>query len=105
MKAKILELNREKTIFWSLLGILLLCGGLYIFSINSMVHNVVQREKLEATATELSLSIGSHEFEYISLRNKVNIQLAYSRGFKEAPTKTFISKKSLNYVSYLSNEI
>lgn len=76
-----------------------------MYCINATIHNVVGREKLESDATQLTLSIGSHEFQYISMRNKINLQLAYSLGFKDADTKTFISKKSLNYVSYLSNEI
>ena len=105
MKEKILELDREKTIFWALVGLLFLCAGFYMYFINDTIHNVVERQALESKASALTLSIGSEEFQYISLRNKITLPLAYSLGFKDAETKTFISKKSSSYVSYLSNEI
>jgi len=105
MKEKILELNTEKNIFWSLVGLLFLFSGFYMYSINATIHNVVQRQNLENNASQLALTIGSEEFKYISLRNEVTLPLAYSLGFKDAPAKTFISKKSSGYVSYLSNEL
>ena len=47
MVEKVLQLNREKTLFWTLVGILFLCAGLYIYFINATVHNVVARQNLE----------------------------------------------------------
>jgi hypothetical protein len=94
--------NKEKTIFWTLLGALLLCFGLYAYLISSTIHNVVARENLENQASVLTLAIGSNEFKYISLRNNVTLPLAYSMGFKDVSDKTFVSRDSGNYLSYLS---
>lgn len=102
MVERILELNREKTIFWSLLAVLFLCVGFYIYFINATVHNVVLRQDLESEASQLTLEIGNQEFEYITKRNGVTLAVAYSMGFKDSAAKTFISKKANSQVSVLS---
>ena len=101
MSEKILQLNKEKTIFWSLLGILFLCAGFYMYFIQTTVHNVVLRQNLEDETSQLSLEIGNKEFQYITKRNEVTKDLAYSLGFKDVSAKTFISKNSASQVSYL----
>ncbi len=101
MTEKVLQLNREKTLFWTLVGILFLCIGLYMYFINATVHNVVIRQNLESEASTLTLSIGSQEFKYISNRNAITLPLAYSLGFKDVSAKTFLSKTPSSQVSYL----
>ena len=103
MVEKVLELNREKTIFWTLLGILFLCAGFYMYFINSTIHNIVTRQNLESEASTLTLTIGSEEFKYISMRNGVTLGLAYSLGFKDITAKRFISKSASSQVSYVSH--
>ncbi len=94
--------NKEKTIFWILFAVFFLCAGFYMYLINSTIHNVVARENLENQASSLTLAIGSKEFTYISLRNNITLPLAYSMGFKDVSEKTFVSRDSGNYLSYLS---
>ena len=103
MVEKVLQLNREKTIFWSLLGILFLLAGFYMYLINATVYNIVIRQNLESEASSLTLSIGSQEFEYMTKRNTVTLALAYSLGFKEAKVKSYISAKSSNTIAFLSH--
>ncbi len=103
MVEKILELNREKTIFWGLLGALFISFGFYMYFINTTVHNVVIRQNLESEAGALTLSIGSKEFEYITKRNAVTLSLAHSLGFKDVETKKFISRSSATKVAFLSD--
>jgi len=111
MTQAILQLNREKTIFWLLLGILFSCVSFYMYFINTTIHNVVVRQNLELEASKLTFSIGREEFQYITMRNKVTLPLAYSLGFKDIKNKTFISRNSnligigqtpTNQVSYLT---
>lgn len=102
-EAILLQLNREKTIFWSLLAILVLCAAFYMYCINTTVHNIVIRQNLENDASSLALTIGSEEFRYISMRNGVTLAMAYSLGFADVTEKTFISKKTQNQVSYLNH--
>jgi hypothetical protein len=96
------QINNEKTIFWTLIGILFLCAGFYIYFIDTTIHNVVARQNLENEATSLTLSIGSQEFQYISKRNAVTLDLAYSMGFKDIAVKEYVSKKSPDSVAFLS---
>ena len=103
MVERILYFNREKAIFWSLLGILAMSVGFYMYLINTTVHNVVASQNLEAKVSQLNLAISSKEFQYIKNRNAVTINLAYSLGFKDALAKTYISEKSTKGVSFLSN--
>jgi hypothetical protein len=103
MTEAILQLNREKTIFRILIGTLILCAGLYIYFINTTVHNVVARQNLENEASQLTLSIGSKEFQYITKRNSVTLTLAYSMGFQDSEVKTYISKKAGVAVAFLSH--
>lgn len=104
MVEAVLQLNKEKTIFWSLVGILFICAGLYMYFIDTTIHNVVMQQNLEGASSSLTLSIGSEEFQYISKRNAVTIELAYSMGFKDAKVKEYISNKAKTSgeVAYLS---
>jgi hypothetical protein len=102
MVEKVLQINREKTIFWSLLTILFISIFFYMYFINTTIHNVVLRQNLEAEASKLSLSIGNEEFQYITKRNEVTLQLAYSLGFKEVSDKTFVYRNPSRDVAYLS---
>ncbi len=102
MVEKVLQLNNEKTIFWTLVGVLFLCAGFYMYCINTTVHNIVARQNLESESSALTLSIGSQEFRYITKRNSVTLAIARSMGFKDVSAKTFISRGAGSQVSFLS---
>ena len=100
MVEQVLQINREKYIFWSLFGILFLCAGFYIYFINSTIHNTVSRQNLEKEASLLTLKIGSEEFKYITLRNTVTLPLAYSLGFADVSVNAFVSRTNNPSVAY-----
>ncbi len=91
MKQKVLELNIEKTVFWTLLGVLFISAGFYMYLINSTIHNTVARQNLEAESSSLTLSIGNKEFEYISRRNNITLALAQELGFKSVKDIAYVS--------------
>ena len=99
MKEKILQVNREKILFHALVGILVLCAGFYMYFINATVHNVVARQNFETESSQLTLAIGSEEFQYISKRNSVTLDLAYSMGYKDVSKKTYISRAGTTRVA------
>ena len=101
MVEKVLQLNREKTIFWTLIGVLFLCSSFYMYFINATIRNVVIRQNLEDEATVLTLKIGSQEFKYITIRNAITLPVAYSLGFKDVSTKTFVTRKLSTSVAFL----
>ncbi len=102
MIENVLQINNEKTVFWSLIAVLLLSVGFYMYLINATVYNIVARENFESEANALTLSIGKQEFAYIQARNSITLETAHSRGFKEVSQKTYISPNSVSQVSYLS---
>ena len=103
MVEKVLQLNKEKTLFWTLVGIFLLSAGLYFYFINTITRNTVALQNLENESTQLTLTIGSEEFQYIALRNSITLDLAYSLGFKEAGVKNYISRNPSSVtVAFLS---
>lgn len=103
MLERILYLNREKTIFWSLLTTLIFALGFYMYFINTTVRNVVATSDIEGKISQLNLAISSKEFVYINNRNSINLALAYSMGFKDISAKKYINEKSTKTVSFLSN--
>jgi len=103
MVERVLQLNTEKNIFWILFGVLVLLTGFYAYFVRATIGNVVLQQNLEAEASNLSLSIGSKEFEYISKRNDITLALAHSLGFQDNQEKVFISRSSFTKVAYLND--
>ncbi len=103
MTEKILQLNTEKNIFWTLVGILLLCAGFYMYSVTATIHNTVARQNLETQASQLTFAQSSEEYAYIGLENNITLAYAYSLGFKDVSQKDFISQNSMQEVSFLSH--
>ncbi|MCX6751483.1 MAG: hypothetical protein NT161_01805 [Candidatus Nomurabacteria bacterium] len=85
---------------WTL-GALILC---YVFFLGNMVFNIVERKALEERALTLSNEVGNLELEYLSVSQKVDLNLAYSLGFKEIK-KTFAARKALGSINIAKNEI
>ena len=102
MTEAIQQLNKEKTIFWTLSAILILSLGFYTYFINMTVRNIAVRQNLEEKSTQLLTSNSALEFKYISARNNITLPLAYSLGFKDISSKSFVSTQNLNSLSYLN---
>ncbi len=81
-----------------LLGFLLISLGLltisYLFLLGNMVLNIVERKSLENEARTLASEVGEMELEYLELSGKIDLQLSYSRGFKEVKA-TYATRRSL----------
>ena len=105
MKEKILEINKSKNIFWMLLFGIALSLSFYIYSVSQTTFNIVNREKLENDMLEIRFSLSDLESRYMAKKNSVNLEYAYSIGFKDASAVKYISKKSLGKALSLNNEI
>lgn len=103
MVEKVLQLNNERIIFWTLFSVLMLSLGFYMYFVRTTISNVVARQNLESEASSLVLSIGNQEFDYISKRNAVTLAVAHSMGFIDGQSKTYISRNPSTKVAYLSN--
>lgn len=93
--------RRILNIMISTLGILAFC---YVLFLGTMVFNIIERKSLDKYALTLSNEVGNLELEYFSMSQKVDLNLAYSLGFKEIKTK-FATRKALGSISMIKNEI
>lgn len=76
----------------------------YVFMIGNMVFNIVERKSLETHAYTLSNEVKNLELEYLSVSQKVDLNLAHSLGFKEIKAK-YATRKTLGSLSIAKNEI
>ncbi len=104
MTENILHTHIQKNIFWTSVAFIILCAGFYMYLINMTIHNVVAREGYESEATRVMLAIGTEEFNYIGMRNNITLARAYSLGFSDAGEKTFMTRNSKGFVSYVSKQ-
>lgn len=94
----------QKVIFNTMLGILGGLALLYVLILGNMVANIVQRKTLEKEALTLSNEVGNLELSYLSVSNSVDLPLSLSMGFKQTKA-TFATRKSLGSLKLANNEI
>ena len=86
--------HRER-IFTILVISIILAMFAYIFLLQKAIVNVVQREKLSKEVKSISADIGSLEEKFFSIKNAITLELAHSKGLKNAESVSYISKKSI----------
>ncbi len=89
--------NFKIPIVWMLLSLNIMLAGGYIYAVNRTVFNVVAATNAEKTLANSSASIGDLESQYVSLKNKITLDFAYSQGFLDASKQQiFIVQKPVN---------
>jgi hypothetical protein len=92
-----------KTVFFLTLVALLSTFFFYVYLVNKTVMNVVARQQVERSISQLSSDLGTLEFKYIGLKNKVTLELAHAKGFQDATPITFLAREGTNSsISYNS---
>ncbi|AKM84178.1 TPA: hypothetical protein DCZ46_04115 [Candidatus Campbellbacteria bacterium] len=89
------KINRgyfEKTIFWSLVVPTVILSIFYAYFVKQTIINIVERENFEDEIVVLNSEIGKLEFDYIALKNEVNIDYAHSIGFVNVREMKFASR-------------
>ncbi len=84
----------KRTIFWSMMAILMLMLGSYIYFVTQTILNTASYEIIEQKITVLDSKIGELEFEQISLKRDVNLSLAKTLGYIETSDVKFIDKNT-----------
>ncbi len=92
MTSKIAVLKDERTLVWVFGWMCVALCVLYIFFMNETVFNVAKRAVLEQEIAVHVSEISDLEFKYISLRNDIDIDLAYSLGYQDIQSPKYISK-------------
>ncbi len=89
-----IEHTALKFILWSFAALALI----YVLVLGSMVSNVVARRSSELQARTLESEVTEMELSYLSLSNKVDLDLSHSLGFQEIKPN-FTTRKSIGYNS------
>lgn len=76
--------NLESKLFKLMLGILGILAISYIFIIGNITLNIIERTALLESEHSMANELGDLELQYLALSSKVDLNLAYSLGFKEA---------------------
>ena len=83
------------TLFWSLLGMLIVLLGTYGYMVNQTVWNAFNKDRAEADIVALNSKLGDLEFQYMSLSNNISIEKAYELGFQNATGKTIFASREM----------
>ncbi|HAO64643.1 TPA: hypothetical protein DCQ44_01535 [Candidatus Taylorbacteria bacterium] len=85
----------QKPAVWMLIVLNLVLAGGYTYAVNRTVFNVVATSKTEKTLAQNSADAADLESKYITLKNKITLDFAYSQGFQDASKQQiFIAKKA-----------
>ncbi|MEK7136423.1 MAG: hypothetical protein AAB821_02425 [Patescibacteria group bacterium] len=77
--------NIEQKIILVLGSLLLMQALMYVYFVNSTIFNVVARKESEEIISTTETEITGLVSEYMALSEKINLDLAYTRGFVDAP--------------------
>jgi|GEM_PF-1035048 len=89
-----LSIEDRTRIFWSVTGLFLISLMAYIYGINALSRTAALRQNLEREAMTLAADLATLEFQYISLKNDVTIEVAATRGFSEVKKPLYVSRHS-----------
>ena len=90
-----IDLEKKKGLFVFLVFLLFCLFFSYIYFINQTVFNTASRQSFERELNLLSTKLGELEFEYISMKNDIDLEMADSLGFSYASQTKFVSRKPL----------
>lgn len=85
----------KERIFSVLVFGILSCAFMYVYFLQSVITNVVERENIVKDTRVLSTQVSELEAKYFSIKSSINMELANSKGFKNAEISSYISKSKL----------
>lgn len=85
-----------KLLFWGAAFMLVFCFVSYGYFLNKTVHNVVGRQQAGREIAQLGSDVGELESKYITLKDAITLDLAYSLGFQSVTNPVFISRTALS---------
>lgn len=94
MTYTVLHRYREKLFVLLVTGILILAAS-YVFLLQKAIVNVVAREKVVAEVNIKTTQVAGLEANYFTLKNSITLEMAHTKGFKDAAVTAYISKKSV----------
>ena len=98
--------NLQRRLLYIMLFSVVALSFFYFLLLGNMVFNILERRTLETNARTLGNEVGELELVYLSMSNKVDLNLGYFMGFKETKPKFAIRKSlsSLDNVKMFQND-
>lgn len=82
----------EKRIFYTAVVLFIFVSMFYAYFVNQTIRNVAKRENIENEIKMITSNISDLELQYLSRKNNLTLDYAYSIGFKEVNKINYISK-------------
>ncbi len=89
----------SKSIFWTMLALIFVLGGTYMYFVNRTIWNVAAREKLQDEIVAYNSKLGEKEFEYIKSKGSITMDSARQLGFAEPQQVSFVTKEVVQSVA------
>lgn len=90
-----------RNVFLLISSALAVSFALYLVFVGVTIVNIVDRKNIDNGNRTLSSKVSELELTYLSESNKIDLDLAYSKGFKDAVNAVFASniptEKSLSF--------
>jgi hypothetical protein len=93
----------EKKLIIGLAILVLGLGVSYGYFVKQTILNVVIRQEIEEKMADLGSHVSSLEVRYIELKNRINLDFAYSLGYRDVPEVKFVSRSTLDKVLTLNS--
>ena len=98
--------NIEQRLIFILGALLLLLAFAYVYLVNSSIFNVVARKEAEEMISVTETEITGLAAKYMTLSEGINLDLAYEKGFVDAPERgVFAVVKPAGATLSFNNEI
>jgi hypothetical protein len=92
INVRAISYDRRVHLFWMLVSIFVISSLFYMYAVLSTTQNTAKRASLEVKLSNLSAETSALEFAYINKKNGVNMDIAYSSGFKDVVNPRYISR-------------
>lgn len=97
--------HTERAVFNFLVSVLAVSFATYVLFVAITILNIVERKNLEMASLTLKSKVTELELNYLSETRKIDLDLAYSSGFKDAANTAFVSRKGAEKaLSFAKNE-
>lgn len=103
-ESKFLAKKKHPKITFMLFSAIIFCVVLYTYSAFKTTENAFKKTAVMKKISAVSSLIGESESEYLNLKNSINLETAYSMGFKDVKNPRYLSRQALGKVT-LRNEI
>lgn len=87
--------NIERYVMAFLTGILIVFAVLYGYFVSTSIVSVLVRQEIEQEIATLNGTMSSFESDYLTHKENINIEYAYTLGFTDIRNKQFVTRKSL----------